>query len=204
MNADKMLENEGYVFSDTTIASNKKTVVSYINNQKWNRIAFILEDKTWIAESFLHSTTALDAQVAKAVLKKCEEMGWIESEQSQETNFEHYKDEIRNANFDFALKDGKVVPCDILSCKECRFYGNEQGCDVLELKWLYEQYKEKYKLTQFEYDLIKTFDHCKECCLLNEVESLKNLSKKGYFKGIDPFTKIHDVIDNCEVAKDER
>lgn len=125
-------------------------------------------------------------------------------EEKQETNFEHYKDEIRNANFDFALKDGKVVPCNILSCKECRFYGNEQVCDVLELKWLYEQYKEKYKLTKFEYDIIKTFDHCKECCLLNEIECLKKLSEKGYFKGIDPFTKIHDIIDNCEVAKDER
>ena len=120
-------------------------------------------------------------------------------EEKKETNFEHYKDEIRNANFDFALKDGKVVPCNILSCKECHFYGNEQVCDVRELKWLYEQYKEKYKLAQFEYDIIKTFDHCKECCLLNEIECLKKLSEKGYFRGIDPFTKIHDIIDNCEV-----
>lgn len=204
MNADRMLENEGYVFSDTTIASNKKTVVSYINNQKWNRIAFILEDKTWIAESFLNSVIALDARATKAVLKKCEEMGWLESEQSQETNFEHFENEIRAAAFSVAVRNGEVVPCGCCSCRECLFFGSRISCHTLVTEWLYQKYQRKYKLTQFEYDLIKTFDHCKECCLLNEVESLKNLSKKGYFNGIDPFTKIHDIIDNCEVAKDER
>lgn len=208
MNADKMLENEGYVYSDTIINSDKKTIVSYINGQKWNRIVFILEDKIWLAESFLNCVIALDAQETKAVLKKCEEMGWIESDEKQaiksetwETNFEHYKDEIRDAKFDFALKGGKVVPCDILSCKECHFYGNEQGCDVLELKWLYERYEKKYKLIQFEYDLINTFGRCKECCLLNEIECLKKLREKGYFEGIDPFTKVHEIIENCEVIE---
>lgn len=201
MNADRMLENEGYVFSDTTIASNKKTVVSYINNQKRNRIAFILEDKTWIAESFLHSTTALDTQVTKAVLKKCEEMGWPESEQSQETNFEHFENEIRDAGFAIAVKNGEVIPCGCCSCEECLFFGSYPSCRTLIIEWLYKKYQRKYKLTQFEFDLITTFDHCKECCLLNEVESLKKLSEKGYFKGIDPFTKIHDIIDNCEVIE---
>lgn len=51
-------------------------------------------------------------------------------------------------------------------------------------------------------DLIKTFDHCKECCLLNEIESLKKLSEKGYFEGINPFTKVHEILENCEVIKD--
>lgn len=36
---------------------------------------------------------------------------------------------------------------------------------------------------------------------LDEIESLKKLSEKGYFKGIDPFTKVHDIIDNCEVIE---
>ena len=26
-------------------------------------------------------------------------------------------------------------------------------------------------------------------------ECLKKLSEKGYFNGIDPFTKVHDIID---------
>lgn len=122
-------------------------------------------------------------------------------EQKRETNFEHYKDEIRDADFDFAVRDGKVIPCDGCPCSECLFFGNHTSCSVLRIEWLYQKYQRKYKLTQFEYDLIKAFDRCKECCLLNEIECLKKLSEKGYFKGIDSFTKVHDIIDNCEVIK---
>lgn len=133
-----------------------------------------------------------------------EELGWLEDEKQetkQETNFEQYKDEIRDADFDFAVRDGKVIPCDGCPCSECLFFGNHTSCSVLRIEWLYQKYQRKYKLTQFEYDLIKAFDRCKECCLLNEIECLKKLSEKGYFKGIDSFTKVHDIIDNCEVIK---
>ena len=123
-------------------------------------------------------------------------------EPKQETNFEHYKDEIIDVNFDFAVRNGKVIPCDDCRCGECYFNKNAPNCNILKIKWMYKQYeKPAYKLNQFEYDLIKTFDHCKECCVLNEIESLKKLSEKGYFEGIDPFTKVHDIIDNCEVVK---
>lgn len=76
-----MLENEGYVLSDTTINSDKKTIVSYINEKKWTRIAFILEDKIWLAESFLNSVIALDARATKAVLKNVRK--WVGLNQSQ-------------------------------------------------------------------------------------------------------------------------
>ena len=118
-----------------------------------------------------------------------------------ETNYEHYKDEIRNANFDFALKGGKVVPCDICSCKECHFYGNEQGCDILELKWLYEQYKEKYKLTQLEYDLISayiTYHSNRKFCDCRQLIELKD---KGHFKNVDKDALIKDILSNYEVIE---
>ncbi len=150
---------------------------------------------------FFKSVIALDAQVTKAVLKKCEEMGWFESEQSQETNFEHFENEIRAAAFSVAVRNGEVVPCGYCSCKECLFFGNHTSCNILRTKWLYQKYQRKYKLTQFEYDLIKAFDRCKECCLLNEIECLKRLREKEYFKGIDPFTKVHEIIENCEVIE---
>lgn len=122
-------------------------------------------------------------------------------EERQETNFEHYKDEIRDADFDFAVRDGKVIPCDGCPCSECLFFGNHTSCSILRIEWLYQKYQRKYKLTRFECDLIKAFDRCKECCLLNEIECLKKLREKGYFKGIDPFTKVHEILDNCEVIQ---
>lgn len=123
-------------------------------------------------------------------------------EEKQETNFEHYEDEIATVDFDFAVRNGKVIPCTDCRCGECYFNKNVPNCNVLKIKWMYKQYERSaYKLTQFEHDLIKAFDHCKEWCLLNEIECLKKLIEKGYFKDIDPFTKVHDIIDNCEVVK---
>lgn len=93
------------------------------------------------------------------------------------------------------------MSCKDCCCSECRFDDSDVACYIKRMKWLFQEHKEKIRLTRFEYDLIKTFDRCKECCLLNEIECLKKLSEKGYFKGIDPFTKVHDIIDNCEVIK---
>lgn len=123
-------------------------------------------------------------------------------EEKQETNYEHYKDEIiENCGFTFALVDGKPHKCSDVNCCDCGF-STGHGCGEKIKEWLKSPYKKPiYKLSQFEYDLIKAFDRCKECCLLNEIECLKKLREKGYFKGIDPFTKVHDIIDNCEVIK---
>lgn len=93
--------------------------------------------------------------------------------------------------------------CEIL-CSECGFADENGDCIGHRriIEWLKKPYqKQTYKLSQFEYDLLNTFDNCKECCLLNEIECLKKLSEKGYFKSIDPFTKVHDIIDNCEVIE---
>lgn len=135
----------------------------------------------------------------KAINKQCKELGWLEDEK-QETNYEHYKDEIiENCGFTFALVGGKPHKCSEVNCCDCGF-STGHGCGEKVKEWLKSPYKKPtYKLSQFEYDLINAFDRCKECCLLNEIECLKKLIEKGYFKGIDPFTKVHDIIDNCEV-----
>ena len=100
----------------------------------------------------------------------------------------------------FRLINGKIGICQGICCSRCAF--NKDYCQVGRMEWLKQPYKKPtYKLNKFEYDLINTFDRCKECCLLNEIECLKKLIEKGYFKGIDPFTKVHEIIDNCEVIK---
>lgn len=125
-------------------------------------------------------------------------------EEKAETNYEHYKDEIIEGwMLDLALVDGKLKRCSRVDCNECEFNpGANKGCKQRLIEWVKKPYeKPKYELSQFEFDLIKTFDRCKECCLLNEIECLKKLREKGYFNGIDPFTKVHEIIDNCEVIK---
>lgn len=123
-------------------------------------------------------------------------------EEKTETNYEHYKDEIiENCMWSFALVDGKPNQCSDVSCCNCGF-STGHGCREKIKEWLKSPYKKPtYKLSQFEYDLINAYDRCKECCLLNEIEALKRMSEKGYFNGIDPFTKVHEILDNCEVIK---
>lgn len=108
---------------------------------------------------------------------------------------------------DEAIAHAKELSENKSVCKDCREEHKQLAEWLEELRrnkdkeWLKSPYKKPtYKLSQFEHDLLNTFDRCKECCLLNEIECLKKLSEKGYFKGIDPFTKVHDIIDNCEVV----
>lgn len=141
----------------------------------------------------------------KAVIQQAKELGWFEEEKQeikQETNYEHFKDEIiENSDYCFALVDGKPCQCSSVSCCDCGF-STGHGCSETIKEWLKSPYKKPtYKLSQFEYDLINAYDRCKECCLLNEIEALKRMSEKGYFKGIDPFTKVHEILDNCEVIQ---
>lgn len=119
-----------------------------------------------------------------------------------ETNFEHYKDEIiENCDLSLALFDRKPCKCSSVKCSDCGF-STGHGCSEKIKEWLKKPYeKQTYKLSRFEYDLINAYDRCKECCLLNEIKALKRMSEKGYFKGIDPFTKVHEILDNCEVIK---
>lgn len=166
---------------------------------------FLIETKRFYSRycfspSFQSTAHSITLDEFEAVQKQMEELGWFEEEQKEETNFEHYFECLsKRKMMDFALVDGRVVQCLGTHCVECDFNGD---CIERKFKWLKQPYeKPKYELSQFEFDLVKTFDRCKECCLLNGIECLKKLIEKGYFKGIDPFTKVHDIIDNCEVIQ---
>lgn len=56
-----------------------------------------------------------------------------------------------------------------------------------------------YKLTPFEFDLINTYSDCDSGCKLTDCKQLLELKEKGYFKDINKYAKIHDILRNCEV-----
>lgn len=147
----------------------------------------------------------IENDLLQAIIQQAKELGWLEEkdehfEERQETNLEHYYNDILKLNGSFSLINGKIGICQGICCSRCAF--NKDYCPVGRVEWLKKPYKKPtYKLNQFEYDLIQTFDRCKECCLLNEIECLKKLTQKGYFSGIDPFTKVHEILDNCEVIQ---
>lgn len=124
-------------------------------------------------------------------------------EEKQETNFERYKDEISNLDFDFAVIDGKVSPCKGRFCDECLF-NDTKACNIAKIKWLYKLHKKKYKLTQFEYDLLQSYSQgYSPKYKFKNINSLIEMRGKGYFKDIDLDLTIDDILGNCEVIKND-
>lgn len=124
-------------------------------------------------------------------------------EEKQETNFEHYKDEIIEGwMLDLALVDGKLKRCSRVDCNECEFNpGANKGCKQRLIEWLKQPYKKlPYKLSQWEYDLLNAYKNSGMRQCISNYGTLLEMYGKGHFKGIDTSTPIHEILDNCKVV----
>lgn len=69
-------------------------------------------------------------------------------------NIEKYENELRKYGTYFALtKEGKLVTCEGLACKNCSFDG---GCPIKRMNWLLEEYKEPI-LDDIEKEYLSSF-----------------------------------------------
>lgn len=124
-------------------------------------------------------------------------------EEKQETNLDHYKDDIAELFIDnLAIVDGKPKRCVYTVCDErCDLHTD---CDdethyKLVKEWLKKPYqKPTFKLTQFEYDLLQLYKGKYSFKLSN---SLRGMKEKGYFRSVDENAKIEDILESCEVIK---
>lgn len=124
-------------------------------------------------------------------------------EEKAETNLEFYYDDLLEEGFsDFAVVNGKINSCLYVPCDKCEF--KKKDCSKDRITWLLSQRKKpKYKFTQFEYDLINTYRHVDDRCKFNGCYQLKSLKEKGYFKYVDKNELIKDILENCEVIKND-
>ena len=121
-------------------------------------------------------------------------------EEKQEKNIEHYYDKLTTIGMDsFAVTNGKVISCAYTKCSECNFDGG--CCGAKRFEWLASPYIKKYKLTQFEYDLLNAYKDSGMRKFVSYYRALLELHEKGYFKGIDMSIPIHDILENCEVSE---
>lgn len=195
MTAKEMFEALGYKLYEDDIA------IVFENNQG-DVIAFTYKDKQLVVQPTNISKSISMAEL-KSINMKIKELGWIKPNvKPDETNFEHYFEYLSKRRMsDFALIDGRVKKCSVTQCSECDF---NHDCIERKFKWLKQPYKKQiYKLSQFEYDLIQTYSDCHESCKLSEFKQLIELKDKGYFKCVGYDTKIHDVLEACEVNEDE-
>lgn len=124
-------------------------------------------------------------------------------EEKQETNIEHYYEYLSEVGLGgFALVNGRFTKCLGTRCNECDFGGSD--CCDKKLRWLASTYIKKYKLTQFEYDLIQTYRDGNNDCKLSARRILRELKDKGYFNDVDKNELIKDILENCEVVEDRK
>ena len=204
--AKEMFEGIGYKLSE---AYSEDTLISYFDGKKNITIEFYIKNKQFRKARGVFDCVDIKESELKAIIQQCKELGWLEEEKQeikQETNYEHYKDGIIELCVDdLAISKGKISECNAISCRECFFVDKDGmciGCNEIK-KWLKQPYKKPpYKLSQFEYDLIQTYSYVHEGYTLSKFNRLIKLKDKGYFKGVDEDTAIHDILANCEVRED--
>ena len=73
------------------------------------------------------------------------------------------------------------------------------------MEWLKQPCtKSTYKLTKFEFDLLKSYS--KGFLSGHEFESIPVLSRmkeKGYFKSVDMGAALEDILENCEITEED-
>lgn len=136
----------------------------------------------------------------QAIIQQCKELGWLDEEQREETNLDHYKDEIlENCLDSLAVVKGRPKLCYKTSCNDCDFKLVQKECHNKVKDWLKQTHKKPtYKLTQFEYDLLQ---HFSVDFKFKEMGLLKEMKEKGHFKNINGDELIKDILESCEVIK---
>lgn len=202
MNAKEMFEELGYQRNE----ENEKII--YLIETKgsfyYQEIIFNLLQKVIVIDgNFLE--VAIETNLLKAIDKQANELGWIEEEKQeikQETNYEHYKDEIiEYYGQNLAVVKGRPTLCCETNCNNCDFKINQIGCRETAKYWLKKPYKKlTYKLNKFEIDLLQSFlkGHPLRYQFKN-INALAEMKEKGYFKGIDENEAVEDILANCEV-----
>lgn len=128
-------------------------------------------------------------------------------EQNQETNLDHFRHEIlENCLWNLAVVKGRPKRCDRINCIDCEFNKDRsKRCHEKAIKWLEQPYKAPaIKLTNFEIDLLQSCSqgYSPEYQFKN-INSLTEMRKKGYFKGVDRDATLEDILANSEITEEE-
>ena len=121
-------------------------------------------------------------------------------EEKQETNLDHYFEDLLKTGGRYAFVNGKIKHCWNTRCCDCAFKGG--NCHGEKIKWLASPYEKPiYKLTQCEYDLLNAYKNSGMRQCISNYGTLLELYKKGYFKDIGTSIPIHEILDNYEVIQ---
>lgn len=132
-----------------------------------------------------------------------EELKQYREERIQETNLDHFKQEILEKGlWNLAVVKGGPKRCDRTKCIDCELSKDRsRGCHEKVMDWLKQPYiKPTYKLTKFEKELLQCYSGIYRFKVFN---SLNGMKEKGYFKGVDEDATIKDILADCDISKED-
>lgn len=132
-----------------------------------------------------------------------EELKQYKEERIQETNLDHFKQEILEKGlWNLAVVKGRPKRCDRIKCIDCELSKDRsRGCHEKIMDWLKKPYqKPAYKLTKFEFDLLQIYSSIYRFKVCN---SLMVIKEKRYFKGVDEDATIRDILADCEITEED-
>lgn len=205
MNAKEMFELLGYKYGEESDERYNYKVIKYYDTN--TEFVFSINAREF-AVSYCEEPKYTTVDEFKAIIKQMEELGWVEEEKQeikQETNIDHYKDGIIELCVDdLAISKGKVVKCCAIPCSECDFDDKNGHCigNREIMKWLKQPYiKPVYKLTKFEIDLLQSCSQgYSPKYQFKNINSLTEMRKNGYFKGVNRDATIEEIIEKSEVV----
>lgn len=128
-------------------------------------------------------------------------------EQNQETNLDHFQQEILEKGlWNLAVVKGRPERCDHTKCIDCELSKDRsRGCHEKVMDWLKQPRKAPaIKLTKFEIDLLQSCSQgYSPKYQFKNINSLTEMRKKGYFKGVDRDATIEDILANSEITEEE-
>lgn len=195
MNAEEMFKQLGYELEKEYTSDGVNDTYRYNKcSGPTDSVIFYLNGKQIIINQTFHTIHLNELQ---AIIQQCKELGWFESESNQETNLDHYFEDLLKTGGRYAFVNEKIKHCWNTRCCDCAFKGG--NCHGEKIKWLASPYeKQTYKLTQFEYDLLQ---HFSVDFKFKEMGLLKEMKEKGHFKNINGDELIKDILESCEVIK---
>lgn len=192
-----MFEELGYKLADEAVYV-KDNVIPYRKYEKNITLEFFVKEKQFVKAKGVIDSIAITDSELKAIIQQCKELGWLEEEPNQESNLEYYENEIKYAGYEFALVNGKPTTCRKSLCDKCYFNDKRFTCARKRIEWMLKPFKRKYKLTQFEYDLLQSYANGYK---FKDINPLIVMKEKGYFKEVDKNAKITDILENCEAIE---
>ena len=199
MTAKEMFEEQRYKRNE------ENDEITYLQRfgSGYFRITFDLSKEEIAIDTNMENV--IESDLLQAIIQQAKELGWLEEEKPQETNFEHFKDGIiEECIEELAISKGKALKCRATPCSECDFEDKDGHCIGKReiMKWLKQPYiKTVYKLTKFEIDLLQSCSQgYSPKYKFKNINSLTEMRKNGYFKGVNRDATIEEIIAKCEVV----